>query len=123
MKLFALLALMIGSHAMADVGWSDLLNCQSSRGSFLVRRTAVPTLLQGILSIEGQTTLFNCKAEELAQGSSLRLAYDCLENRGGNGRLRAHVTGGGYAGFTSVQLTIESMYPLPPTPVETLICQ
>lgn len=128
MKIFVLLTVysfLSGSIVQASEGPVEVFaECSGNLedatfASFTLRGAEAPTLLQGLLYIGANPVNSYCKKQSVRDG---QLFMSCTEFRKGDGKLSVLLRSGNQ-GFVSAQVSIESVYPLPPRVLGTLSCR
>ena len=122
------------TSATKDVGsGKPLVSCQGNSPrdgeiSFQIRRTAVPTYIQGVLTFGDALQPIDLKCKRAprshAIGADLPQAlWSCTEARGGDGRYLVSVHTQGFSAMELADVSIEQIFPLKPKKLATLVCE
>ncbi len=114
-----------GLSSVIRPGQENLISCKNAKSSFIVRKTAVTTLFQGVLSIGSNKPVFlNCKSGEKAgdHPDASATLYSCVEARNSDGKFLVTVETIGLLGTNVANVSLEQIFPLKPSHVATLPC-
>ncbi len=127
--LFATLSFAPNAFATVSDG-SALVECAGSlesgvETSLRIDNTAIPAYFSGVLVHGQNVTSLKCQpdgsfiADTPTAGQNL---WNCVESRGGDGKILVQIERGGFSGVVTAQISQEQMFPLNPQVIGTLIC-
>lgn len=96
---------------------------------FVIRSTAVPTFIQGLLTLAdgtGKPVNMVCRRENApiaGQPSAGVVLWNCSEIRKGDGRVHVKLFRGGPTGLVTGEISQDQMYPLPAQTIGTVVCR